>query len=149
MGRYYDFDAAWAEATSKDAPEPVRVKAFGREWALHAQVPAAAILIGARLMEGGDRELTDPEVIAFAQALLPEQVYEAWISAGISVEQLRDVLAVIVPLYMGPGGDQEGEAEAAQQEGSGSSPQSSPAGRRSKRTGSGSTASRSRRRSTG
>lgn len=147
MGRYYDFDAAWAEA-SRDAPEPVRVKAFGREWALHAQVPAAAILIGARLMEGGDRELTDPEVIAFAQALLPEQVYEAWISAGVSVEQLRDVLAVIVPLYMGPGEDQ-GEAEAAQQEGSGSSPQSSPAGRRSKRTGSGSTASRSRRRSTG
>jgi hypothetical protein len=142
MARFFDFDAAWAEQAAKDgAPDPVEVRVFGETWELFPKVPAAAILLVARMMNGGERELSDAEAVQYLAHLVPEAVYGAWLDRGMDVDKIRDIARVILPLYMAadPEADTSGGAKA--RKANGSSPRSSPTGRRSKRTSPATTAS--------
>lgn len=145
MARFFDFDKAWEErAAEQGAVDPVQVKMFGELWDLPVRLPAAVILRGARLMEGGDRVLSDRELIVLAADLVPGNVLDAWFARGIDMVQLADVLRELLPVYMGADGADPGEAEArGKPAANGSSGRSSKGGRRSRRTSPASTAATS------
>lgn len=144
MGRYFDFDAAWEEqAAKRDAPKPHRVKVLGDEWDLHAEIPAAAYLLVNRMTLAGDRELTDSEKIEYLANIVPGPVYDAWMSRGLSVRMIDDLIPVILALYLqpDPGAGDEGGAEAQGEGENGSPSPSSPTGPPSRPTSYATTAS--------
>ena len=140
--RFYDFDAAWEEhnTRSEDSPEPIGIRMLGEEWELPGDMPAALIMRGARLAGGADRNLTLAEILQFVSPMVPREILDQWLDAGVGERKLGWVLMQIIKIYMGlpltddedsGESDEAGEAEA----GTGpSSPESSPNGRSSKPT---------------
>jgi hypothetical protein len=108
---FVDFDAAHAE----EAGEPLILKAFGREWELPPEMPAAAFLEVVRLQveQGADHDLTLPEQMILATKLIPKDVLDAWLATGVDTLKLAELISNVMRAYSGgdDAGDQ-GEAEA-------------------------------------
>lgn len=140
--RFIDFDAALAE--SEEQPVVVRYK--GRDWELYPALPAKPVLRLLRLQaegHGGD-ELSQTEMVRFMSEMVPAEVLDAWLDAGMSVDEMGRLLRAVLDVYRGEEGDEPGESPGPK---SGPAPSSST-GQSSKPTSSASTSSTSRRRST-
>lgn len=125
MGRrYLDFDAAIAEVEE----EPVVVRYRGRDWELYPSLPAKLILRILRLQAQGrtEEDLTHGEMITLLTELVPPDVLDAWLDAGMTMDQMSGLIRRVVAIYNGSdGGDDSGEAV---------SPSSSSSGASSKQT---------------
>lgn len=144
-----DFDAAFAEA----AGTPITFRLFDREWSVSRSVRAEAVLMAERRRLAGEDEtspLSRTEIIDFAKVFVGADVVDEWLTLGITIDQLSEVVAFVIQQQNG--GDGVGEAEPAatpaEAEAEGGE-RSSNGGRSSKRTSNGSTASTSRAKSRG
>ena len=141
-GRYIDFDAALAESEE----QPVLVRYKGRDWELYPALPAKPVLRLLRLQaegHGGD-ELSQTEMVRFMSEMVPAEVLDAWLDAGMTVDEMGRLLRAVLDAYRGDEGGDQGEALGPAT----GRKTSSSAGASSKLTSSASTASTSRRRST-
>lgn len=138
--RYIDFDAALAEAEE----QPVVVRYKGRDWRLYASLPAKPVLRLLRLQaEGQDEDaLTQADMVRFMSEMVPADVLEAWLDAGLTVDEMGQLLRLVFAAYRG--GEEAGEAPRPAK----GPTRSSTTGTRSKPTSAASTASTSRKRST-
>jgi len=140
--RYIDFDAALAESQR----EPVVVRYLGRDWELYPALPAKPVLRLLRLQaegHGGD-ELSQTEMVRFMSEMVPSEVLDAWLDAGMSVDEMGRLLRAVLDVYRGEEGDEPGEAPGPET----GRKESSSTGQSLKPTSSASTTSTSRRRST-
>jgi len=140
--RYIDFDAALAESQR----EPVVVRYLGRDWELYPALPAKPVLRLLRLQaegHGGD-ELSQTEMVRFMSEMVPAEVLDAWLDAGMSVDEMGRLLRAVLDVYRGEEGDEPGEAPGPET----GRKESSSTGQSSNPTSSASTSSTSRRRST-
>jgi hypothetical protein len=142
-----DFDAAFAEA----AGTPITFRLFGREWSVSRSVRAEAVLMAERRRLAGEdetRPLSRTEIIDFAKVFVGAELVDEWLTLGITIDQLSEVVAFVIQQQNG--GDGVGEAEpAATPAKAEAGERSSNGGRSSKRTSNGSTASTSRAKSRG
>ncbi len=140
--RFIDFDAALAESDE----QPVIVRYKGRDWELYPALPAKPVLRLLRLQaegHGGD-ELSQTEMVRFMSEMVPAEVLDAWLDAGMSVDEMGRLLRAVLDAYRGDEGDEPGEAPGPAT----GRMKSSSTGASSKQTSSASTSSTSRRRST-
>lgn len=104
--RFIDFDVARAERRR----EPVVVRVYGRDWTLHEAMPAGPVLDLARMYaENEGAEISGAALVDFAAKMVPADVLQAWLSEGMSIDELGDLLRLVVAAYRG--GDPE-EKEA-------------------------------------
>ena len=140
--RFIDFDAALAEHEE----QPVVVRYLGRDWQLFSSLPAKPVMRLLRLeAEGRDGDaLSQAEMVSFMTELVPADALDAWLDAGMTVDEMGRLLRLVFAAYRGGQEDEPGEAPRPAP---GRSPSSST-GASSKQTSSASTSSTSRRRST-
>lgn len=117
--RYYDFDAAFAEA------KPIPFKLLGKVWQLPPTVPAATILNIQRLMlalakmdETG--EVPDDLVIdddlsyeRMLREMVGEGIVTQWLELGISYDMLAAVTRRLYALHTGDNPDAQEPGKAA------------------------------------
>jgi len=138
--RFIDFDAALAE----DEEQPVVVRYQGRDWQLFSSLPAKPVMRLLRLQaEGADDDMSQAEMVRFMSELVPTDVLDAWLDAGMTVDEMGRLLRAVFAAYRGAE-DDPGEAPRPAT----GRKASSNTGTRSKRTSAASTKSTSRGRST-
>jgi hypothetical protein len=106
--RFIDFDRARAEADAR----PVVVRVFGREWELFTALPAKPVVWLVRLQaeDRDESDLTGTEVLRFMSELVPEEALSAWLDAGITMDELAELLRQVIAAYRDSGSDEEGDA---------------------------------------
>lgn len=109
MPRYIDFDAARAERQR----EPVVVRFAGRDWQLHTGLPAAVMLDVMEAKAKGDGEIPDAQAIGMLRQLVPADVLGEWLTLGLTIDELLDLVPMLMRAYRGDdGAAPEGEAPA-------------------------------------
>ncbi len=109
MTRYIDFDAARAERQR----EPVVVRIFGRDWELPASLPAKVMLDVVAAQAKGVDEMTESQGAELVRALVPKDIFDAWLDEGFSVDDLVELVPMLIRIYRGGSGEEEqGEASA-------------------------------------
>lgn len=132
-----DFDAALKEIGKK---EPKTVKLYGQVWEIAASLPAIIPLKAMRLMKskGADANLPADEVFNMSQALFGEANLEAWLTRGLSIDELAVLLRETIASFQnGNAPNREGRRARTKTT---KKSTSSKTGARSKRTSNGSTA---------
>lgn len=96
--RFHDFDAAWAEADA----ETITVRLLGEDWELPAQMPAAfPLTIQRYLAEGRDPnvDLTNGELLGLLRTMVPADIFDAWVGAGLPLSRLGEVITYLMGEY--------------------------------------------------
>ncbi|MFA9432892.1 MULTISPECIES: hypothetical protein [unclassified Egicoccus] len=97
MGEFVDFDQAWAEQAA-NAPT---FKAFGRTFTLPISPPLKLTLLAMRAAQRADAEaeVDETTVLDSAAALVGRDTVKELLDAGISMDQLGDVVRFAMESY--------------------------------------------------
>lgn len=113
-GEFKDFDAAWAEKQE----EPIQYKIFGKTYDIPATISAAFMLEITKISsgKGAEEQLNAADIGGLLNALFGKQVVEDWLSKGMTLPQLNDVLQDILEKYGLTGGGVDPKAKAQQKD---------------------------------
>lgn len=133
---FRDFDQAWAEQ-ARDAPA---FKAFGRHFTLPKSPPVKLTLQAMRAAQQGglDQQASPEAVLDMAALLVGRDTVKELVDAGLTMEQLGDVIRFAHDAYRQQQDDGDGDADDPPVTGGQDEP-SSPTGEPSKPTSSAST----------
>ncbi len=96
-GRFIDFDVALAETSG----EPIVVHLYGRDWTLPADLPAKAMLKVIRMTSNGGGELDVGQQLDLLSHLVPTDVLEGWLDAGLGIKSYALVIRTLMAVYQG------------------------------------------------
>lgn len=137
-----DFDESWAEVTA--TREPIAIVAFGDRVVLPDELPAKVLLLTERNRQrAADSTITLEDVLEVLVPFVGQDRVDAWLDRGMSITRAMEITSGCRRAYMQRladdkgDGDGAGEARPGPDSGSGTS---SRGGRRSRPTGSASTA---------
>lgn len=105
MSKFFDFDQFWKE-TQTDEPGPV-IRVFGEDVELPKDLPAAVPIRALRLQAMGSGEIPAEEIVHLADVLFGREQLDKWLSEGLTMAQLGDLIRHSMTLYRS---DEEGEA---------------------------------------
>lgn len=103
--RYRDFDQGRAEKQG----EPVVFKIRGREITLPPSIPAIVPITALRLSKTYGKESNVPkeEIISLALQVLGDQVLDQLFEAGVTTDELGDILRWVFSVYSGVDPEEE------------------------------------------
>jgi len=95
--KYRDFDAFWQEKQD----EPIQFTAFGKTYDLPPSPPAAIILEMKKLRkdQGLDGVVAEEQLVMLMEQLLGEDAVQELVDAGMTIEQLEDLMEWIGRQY--------------------------------------------------
>ena len=104
--KFRDFDAFWEEQED----EPIRFRALGRDYELPPSPRASLILEMKKLRrsKGMDAEIPEEQVVTLLEHLIGEDEVRDLIDAGLTLEQLEDLLEWIGQQYGMTRDDEDG-----------------------------------------
>jgi hypothetical protein len=90
----------------------VVVRFSGRDWELHTGLPASVMLDVIEAKAKGDEEISDEQAIGMLRQLVPAPVLEAWFAAGLTIDELLELVPMLMRAYAGSGDEEAPEGEA-------------------------------------
>ena len=110
--KFRDFDAFWGEQKK----EPIRFRAFGREYELPPSPKASLILSMQRLRKekGDDATIGEDQLVVLLEHLIGKEEVDTLADEGLTLEQLEDLILWVgaqYGLHLKDEGDDSGNAE--------------------------------------
>lgn len=107
--KFIDFDRFWQETQPKEDELP-RVRVFGEEVTLPASIPAIVVIRYLRQSVDEDETIGGDTLVQVADALFGRETLDRWLSKGLTITQLGDLVSRTLNLYMG-GEDEDAESD--------------------------------------